>query len=95
KRCLHLAGRVRTFDSSASERTLPAARPLTMLTVVLPYSTGNQPDAAGISAKDSLLPVVPMFHVNARLVIQHVIELINVSRVLRQLIRAHGVRPDH
>ncbi|HCA2559080.1 TPA: long-chain fatty acid--CoA ligase, partial [Klebsiella pneumoniae] len=33
--------------------------------LVLHALSGNQPDAAGISAKDSLLPVVPMFHVNA------------------------------
>lgn len=33
--------------------------------LVLHALSGNQPDAAGISACDSLLPVVPMFHVNA------------------------------
>lgn len=33
--------------------------------LVLHALSGNQPDAAGISAQDSLLPVVPMFHVNA------------------------------
>lgn len=33
--------------------------------LVLHALSGNQPDAAGISAKDSLLPVVPMLHVNA------------------------------
>ncbi|MEF3091581.1 long-chain fatty acid--CoA ligase [Raoultella scottii] len=33
--------------------------------LVLHALSGNQPDAAGISARDSLLPVVPMFHVNA------------------------------
>lgn len=33
--------------------------------LVLHTLSGNQPDAAGISAQDTLLPVVPMFHVNA------------------------------
>ncbi|WP_049053401.1 long-chain fatty acid--CoA ligase [Klebsiella aerogenes] len=33
--------------------------------LVLHALSGNQPDGAGISAQDSLLPVVPMFHVNA------------------------------
>lgn len=32
---------------------------------VLHSISGNQPDGLGISARDSVLPVVPMFHVNA------------------------------
>ncbi|MCX7565085.1 long-chain fatty acid--CoA ligase [Sulfitobacter sp. F26169L] len=32
---------------------------------VLHTLAGNQPDGLGISAKDTVLPVVPMFHVNA------------------------------
>ena len=34
-------------------------------TTVLPSLGGNQPDGLAISARDTVLPVVPMFHVNA------------------------------